>query len=115
MNNVLNYEDPFAPASARMSQGRGRFEVAVNGDSRSALGMRPFGLRFATVSQQAGTPLPVWRFDEQRQIGLDPNGDPWYRGIVDMTMKTTGPSPDGGGNTGGEEWGPDYLTDESQF
>lgn len=115
MHQLLNREDPLASASARLSQGRGRFESTVNGDSRSAPGVRPFGLRFATVSRETGNPLPAWRFDEQRQIGLDPNGDPWYRGIVDMTMKTTGPSPDGGGNTGGEEWGPDYLTDEPQI
>jgi hypothetical protein len=97
MHQLLNREDPLAPASARLSPGRGRFESIINGDSRSAPGVRPYGLRFATVN---------------RQIGLDPNGDPWHRGIVDMTMKTTGPSPDGGGSTGGEEWGPDYLTDE---
>jgi putative ATP-grasp target RiPP len=112
MHQLLNREDPLAPASARLSQGRGRFESTINSDSRSAPGIRPYGLRFTTASKDAGTALPAWHFDEQRQIGLDPNGDPWYQGIVDMTMKTTGPSPDGGGSTGGEEWGPDYLTDE---
>lgn len=29
-----------------------------------------------------------------------------------LTMKTTGPSPDGTGNTGNEEWTPDFMSDE---
>jgi hypothetical protein len=29
-----------------------------------------------------------------------------------MTMATTGPSKDGTGSTGGEEFNPDYLSDE---
>jgi hypothetical protein len=28
-------------------------------------------------------------------------------------MATTGPSPDGGGSTGNEEWTPDYVGDAS--
>jgi putative ATP-grasp target RiPP len=115
MQQSLNHgycDDPLAPASSRFAQGRSRFDPNVNHDTRSSAGMRPFGLRFAITSRSTDNPLPAWRFDEQRQIGVDQNGEPWYRGIVDMTMKTSGPSPDGGGSTGGEEWGPDYLTDE---
>jgi putative ATP-grasp target RiPP len=50
-----------------------------------------------------------WRLCPDRQIAVTPNGSPE---IMDMTMKTTGPSPDGGGSTGGEEWGPDHHHDD---
>jgi len=69
-------------------------------------------LRFAVESSAAAASLPPWRYDFGRQIAVDTDGQPWYRQLVDMTMGTTGPSPDGTGSTGNEEWTPDYMPDE---
>ncbi|MGH3737987.1 MAG: putative ATP-grasp-modified RiPP [Micromonosporaceae bacterium] len=74
---------------------------------------RPFGLRFAADPVSTEVALPAYEFDPVQQLLVDPaTAEPWYRGLVDMTMNTTGISPDGGGSTGNEEYRPDYTGDE---
>jgi putative ATP-grasp target RiPP len=108
----VDLDDPLAGPSERFALGRPRSEPVVSDELPSPVGVRPFGLLFAAPAQQAGTPVPPWRFCPRRQVALTPDGAPWYRDIVDMTMRTTGASPDGGGSTGGEEYTPDFLADE---
>ncbi|MDM4718438.1 putative ATP-grasp-modified RiPP [Micromonospora sp. WMMA1363] len=79
----------------------------------SAQGIRPFGLRFATPLDSASPALPEWRWCPERQIGVTPDGEPWHRTIAAGTKATTGQSTDGGPSTGGEEWTPDFMPDQS--
>lgn len=91
----------------------GRTVAAMSDSLPSERGVRPFGLSFAQPldSAEHGA-LPEWRWCDDHQIGVTPNGDPWHRTVQAGTMKTTGPSPDGGPNTGGEEWTPDFMPDQ---
>lgn len=73
-------------------------------------GARPFGLRFA-LPAPADDRLPEWWLCPRTQIALTPDGVPWYRTVKNMEMSTSGPSGDGTGSTGGEEWRPDYQVD----
>lgn len=105
-------DDPLTTASERFALGRPRFDPVASNEPASPVDVRPFGLRFAAVPQPSAGPMPPWRYCPERQLAVTPEGAPWYRDIVDMTMKTSGASPDGGGSTGGEEFTPDFLSDE---
>lgn len=73
---------------------------------------RPFGLRFATAPTPVDDrPLPAWTLSVDTQIAHTPDGTRWYMTVAKLPMSTTGESSDGGPNTGGEEWRPDYLAD----
>jgi putative ATP-grasp target RiPP len=103
------------PVSARFPLGRPRFDTAACDEAPSAPTMRPFGLRFASEApQESESPLPSWRFCPVRQIAVTDDGadTAWHTLLDDGSMKTTGPSPDGTGNTGNEEWTPDFCPDE---
>lgn len=106
-------EDPLAAVGERFPLAWPRFgQLESAAEAASSAGVRPFGLRFAVEPSAPAALLPPWRYDVDRQIAVDTDGQPWYRQLVDMTMGSTGPSPDGTGNTGGEEWTPDYMSDE---
>jgi putative ATP-grasp target RiPP len=106
-------EDPLVAAGERFPQGWPRFGQPESVDeAASPTEVHPFGLRFAVEPSAAAASLPPWRYDFDRQIAVDTGGQPWHRQLIDMTMGTTGPSPDGTGSTGNEEWRPDYMSDE---
>jgi putative ATP-grasp target RiPP len=104
-------DDPLVTATERIPLAWPRTGDPV-GPEHSSEPVRPFGLRFA-VGVPAGEPLPPWRYCPDRQIALSADGEPWYRTLADGTMKSTGPSTDGGPSTGGEEWTPDFMSDET--
>lgn len=89
-----------------------RFGEPVSDEAASEVGARPFGLRFAVRPAGKAEALPPWRYCPEQQIAVTDDGQPWHQQLVDMTMKTTGPSPEGIGNTGNEEWAPDFMSDE---
>lgn len=110
---------PVSPVSGRFPLGLPTLSAPVSEQSPSPVGVRPFGLRFAeTVSDRLlPTTLP-WRLCPERQIAVieDGTGDAWYRRLEAAgtgSKNTTGPSPDGQGGTGNEEWTPDYMGDAS--
>jgi putative ATP-grasp target RiPP len=106
-------EDPLAGTGERLPLAWPRCGQPAGVEATgSPVGIRPFGLRFAVKPGGQVAVLPLWRYDVDRQIAVDWDGQPWYRHLVDMMIRTTGPSPDGTGNTGGEEWTPDYMSDE---
>jgi putative ATP-grasp target RiPP len=105
-------EDPLSTAAERLPLAWPRSGQPTSGEIASPKGVRPFGLRFAVRPSGAAVQLPPWRYCPDRQIAVTADGQPWRRTLVDMTMNTTGPSPDGTGNTGNEEWSPDFMSDE---
>jgi putative ATP-grasp target RiPP len=106
-------EDPLVAVGERFPLAWPRFgQPESAAEAASPTGVRPFGLRFTVEPSASAVSLPPWRYDFDRQIAVDTDGQPWHRQLVDMTMATTGPSPDGTGSTGNEEWTPDYLSDE---
>ncbi|MQA24742.1 MAG: putative ATP-grasp-modified RiPP [Micromonosporaceae bacterium] len=105
---------PIVDTADRFALARPHTSHTGSDEEPSPPGVRPFGLRFAADPLTGDAPLPSWRYDPERQLAVDPgNGAPWYRSLVDMTMKTTGYSTDGGSSTGNEEYRPDYLSEES--
>lgn len=108
----VTIEDPLADVGERFPLAWPRCGQPGRVEAASPVGVRPFGLRFAVEPSGPVAVLPPWKYDVNRQIAVDRDGRPWYRQLVDMTMGSTGPSPDGTGNTGGEEWTPDYMSDE---
>lgn len=106
------HHDPLATAAERFPLAWPRSGRPASAAAASPTGVRPFGLRFAVEPSGQTAPLPPRWYCPDRQIALGMDGKPWHRLLVDMTMKTTGPSPDGGGSTGGEEWSPDFMSDE---
>ncbi|MGH3625382.1 MAG: putative ATP-grasp-modified RiPP [Sciscionella sp.] len=105
-------DDPLATSVERFPLARPRFGQPVSLEPASPAGVRPFVLRFAVEPASPAAPLPPWRYDSDRQIAVGSDGRPWHQQLVDMSMKTTGPSPDGSGNTGNEEWSPDFMSDD---
>lgn len=108
-------DDPLTAVGDRLPLAWPRWERPASDQAASPLGERPFGLRFAVEPSAPPAPTPfvrLWRYDVDRQIAVGVDGQPWYRQLVDMTMETTGPSPDGTGSTGNEEWTPDYASDD---
>lgn len=104
--------DPLATAADRLPMAWPRSAQFPGAQScPSSVDIRPFGLRFVVAIPQRTVPLPQWHYCPERQIAVGVDGRPW-RELVDMTMDTTGPSPDGGGSTGNEEWKPDFMSDE---
>jgi hypothetical protein len=77
------FDRPLSPVSGRFPLGLGNFAAPRSDEPASGRGVRPFGLRFATVVARSG----------------------------EGSMESTGPSPDGQGSTGNEEWTPDYVGD----
>jgi len=104
--------DPLSTGVERLPLACPRFGEANYCEPASTEGLRPFGLRFAVPPTGRVEGLPPWRYCPERQIALTPDGQQWHRSLADMTMRTTGPSPDGGGSTGNEEWTPDFAPDE---
>lgn len=91
----------------------GRAVAPMSDSALSERGVRPFGLSFARpLDRTDRVALPEWRWSDDRQIGVTPNGESWHQTVQAGIMKTTGPSPDGGPNTGGEEWTPDFMPDQ---
>ncbi|MFC4336052.1 hypothetical protein [Salininema proteolyticum] len=77
----------------------------------------PFSLEFATRIETEARDVP-WQFDVDQQVNVDTDGVPVFTVPSAMTYNTTGPSPDGGPNTGGEEYNPDFHggdDDECRF
>lgn len=106
-------EDPLVAVGERFPLAWPRFgQPESAAEAASQVGVRPFGLRFTVEPSASAVSLPPWRYDVERQIAVDTDGQPWHRQLVDMTMETTGPHPDGTGSTGNEEWTPDDLPDE---
>ncbi len=112
LSPAATQEDPLATAAERFPLAWPRSGLPARAAAASPTGVRPFGLRLAVEPSGQTVPLPRWRYCPESQIALGVDGKPWHRQLVDMTMKTTGPSPDGGGSTGGEEWSPDFMSDE---
>lgn len=110
---VWERDDTLVTSAERLPQATPRFAQAANDGPASPAGTRPFGLRFAVEPGNPPAPVPEWRYCPEQQIALTPGGEPWHRTLTDMTMNTSGPSKDGTGNTGGEEWTPDYLSEDS--
>lgn len=106
-------DDPLATAAERIPLGWSRFGKQTITEGPSPVSVRPLGLRFAVAPAGATADLPPWHYCPDRQIALGEDGEPWYRSLTDGTMGTTGQSSDGGPSTGGEEWTPDYLSDET--
>lgn len=110
---------PVSPVSSRFPLGLPIFGAPISEQGPSPVGVRPFGLRFATTVSDRSLPTTLpWRLCPERQIAVvdDGSSEPWYRRLQAKgtgSMKSTGPSPDGGGSTGGEEWTPDYMGDAS--
>lgn len=106
---------PLSPVSGRFPLGLGTFAAPTSDEPVSRPGVRPYGLQFATVVDRSMVEaLPAWRLCPQRQIAVvvDEPTKPWYRDWkAQGSMKSTGPSPDGQGSTGNEEWTPDYTGD----
>jgi putative ATP-grasp target RiPP len=106
-------EDPLVAVGERFPLAWPRFgQPESAAEAASPAGVRPFGLRFTVEPSAPAASLPQWRYDVDRQIAVDTDGQPWHRQLVDMTMQTTGPHPDGTGSTGNEEWTPDDVPDE---
>jgi putative ATP-grasp target RiPP len=109
--------DPLVTAAERVPLAWPRTGRAADAVTGAETGPRsatlPFGLRFAVEVAATAEALPPWRWCPGRQIAVGEEGQPWHRTLVDATMATTGPSPDGGGSTGGEEWTPDFMSDET--
>lgn len=95
-------DDPLVTAAERVPLAWPRTGQPGSVENASESSVRPFGLRFA-VGVPAGVPLPPWQYCPDRQIAVGDDGKPWYRSLVDGTVRTTGPSTDGGPSTGGEE------------
>jgi putative ATP-grasp target RiPP len=114
---VAGVDQPLFAVSARFPLGLGTFAVPRSPAGMSGQGVRPFGLRFATVIDRAAAPLPGWSYCPIRQMAVatDGSGQPFFRrfATANGTMPTTGSTPDGQGNTGNEEWTPDYAGDSS--
>ena len=108
----LANDEPLVTTSERFALGRLRYAPVRSDEPASAVGVRPFGLRFA-APPSPGVAVPGGQYSADRQLAIMPDGQPWYLHIADMTMRTTGPSPDGGGSMGGEEYTPDFLSDEA--
>jgi putative ATP-grasp target RiPP len=109
------HDDPLATAAERVPLAWPRFDQPISTETPSQLGVRPFGLRYAVDTPAGGAPLPPWTYCPDRQIAVGQDGKPWLRSADEdegPSMKTTGPSPDGGPSTGGEEWTPDFMSDE---
>jgi hypothetical protein len=74
-------------------------------------------LRFAQVAARSDEGLPAWWYCHHRQVAMagDGSAEPFYRrfAVGKGSMDTTGPSPDGQGSTGNEEWTPDYQGDDA--
>lgn len=109
---------PLSPVSGRFPLGLGTFAAPASDEPVSSVGVRPFGLRFVTMAGRTMPSMPPWRLCPERQIAVvdDLTAEPYYRCLNaggKGTMPTTGPSPDGGGSTGNEEWRPDYMGDAS--
>ncbi len=106
---------PLSPVSGRFPLGLGTFAAPTSDEPESCPGVRPYGLRFATIMDRSSVEvLPAWQFCPQRQIAVvtDEPTKPWYRHWqAEGSMETTGASPDGQGSTGNEEWTPDYTGD----
>lgn len=102
--------------SARFPQGAGNFVHPASAAAPSTDGARPFGLRFArprVAPAAALAQLPSWEYSHDRQIALVAGtGESWaIHAAGTGSMDTTGPSTDGSGSTGGEEWTPDFVGD----
>lgn len=109
---------PLSTVSGRFPLGLGTFAAPISDEPVSRSGVRPFGLRFATLTGRMMPSMPPWRLCPDRQIAVvdDRRAEPYYWRLNaggKGTMPTTGPSPDGGGSTGNEEWRPDYMGDAS--
>jgi putative ATP-grasp target RiPP len=110
---VTGHDDPLATAAERVPLAWPRFSQQPHDDDAPRASVRPLGLRFAVTLPHKPVALPPWRYCPDRQIAVGEDGQPWFRTLVDMTMGSTGPSPDGGGSTGNEEWRPDFMSDET--
>lgn len=110
--SLLAGDDPLVTAAERVPLAWPRNARRAESGHGSESGVRPFGLRFA-IAVPVGDPLPPWRYCPDRQITIGADGQPWHRTLAGGTMKSTGPSTDGGPSTGGEEWTPDFLSDET--
>ena len=98
--------DPLAADVERFPLTAPAFAPPAAGDEPSPC--RPFGLRFVPLTTPGeAVSAPRWRLCPVRQIAVTEDGTPAHRTIIAMTMKTTGPSSDGGPSTGGEEYRPD--------
>lgn len=110
---------PVSSVSGRFPLGLATFTAPASPQVPSRPGVRPFGLRFATTATDRSEPKVLsWRFCPERQIAVvdDGTAEPWYRRLKAAgtgSMDTTGPTPDGQGSTGNEEWTPDYMGDAS--
>lgn len=109
---------PLSPVGSRFPLGLGTHAAPVSPEPPSRSSVRPFGMRFTTTVDRTPRAVPPWYFCPDRQIAVvdDGSGDAWYRRLEAAgtgSKDTTGPSPDGQGSTGNEEWTPDFLGDAS--
>jgi putative ATP-grasp target RiPP len=107
------FGSPLMPVSARVPTGLNR----NTSPATSRVGARPFGLRFVKAPARTviGPQTPAWHLDPAAQVAVaNADGSPLHRIPNTGTMRTTGPSPDGGPNTGGEEWSMDFLGDAGE-
>ncbi len=52
---------PLSPVSGRFPLGLGTFAAPISDEPVSRPGVRPFGLRFATVASRTMPSMPPWR------------------------------------------------------
>ena len=67
---VAGVDQPLFAVSARFPLGLGTFAVPRSPAGMSGQGLRPFGLRFATVIDRAAAPLPGWSYCPIRQMAV---------------------------------------------
>jgi putative ATP-grasp target RiPP len=105
-------EEQYLEVSARFPQCVGALAVSTSTEAASTHGARPFALRFGQPRLPAAgvAEFPAWRYCDERQIAVGADGQPY---MAKGEMTTTGPSPDGQGSTGNEEWTPDFAGDMS--
>jgi hypothetical protein len=114
---TFRFDGPVSPVSGRFPLGLGSFAAPRSDQLPSERGVQPFGLRFAQVAARSDEGLPAWWYCHHRQVAMagDGSAEPFYRrfAVGKGSMDTTGPSPDGQGSTGNEEWTPDYQGDDA--
>ncbi len=98
-----DHPNPLAPVSTQFALAGSSF-TPRSGDTASAVGVRPWGLRRARPAG-AGKVVPAWTYDQARRMAVGSDGRPLIEspGAGDPTAVTTS-SVDGEDPPSSEDW-----------